>query len=72
MIRPLPDPHATRVQNLVATMIVNDNFAASLDLDVIARFQGFDPVELRAEFARQEAARLTSVPPNVENGVEGK
>ncbi len=44
----------TLMHNQASTLIGNGNTSSSLDLDRIARFQGFDPVEFRAVFARLE------------------
>jgi hypothetical protein len=52
----LPRPGASRVDNLVATMLKHGNASRTLDLPRIAQAQGFDLADLTATFARMETA----------------
>lgn len=50
----LPNPNAPHIDNLIATMLLAGNSSHKLNLDVIARFQGFDAAEFRARFYELE------------------
>lgn len=56
------------IKNCVSTLLAHGNTRGTINLDRIARFQGFDPVALEEEFNRQSMVR--SLTP--ENYVEGK
>lgn len=60
----LPRPGASRIENLVATMLlVPGNGSHSIDLARVAKHQGFDEADLRAAFTRAETA-LSLTPQN--------
>ena len=52
----LPRPGASRIDNLIATLLLQKNRSKWLNLDRIASFQGFDPSEFSARFAHLETA----------------
>jgi hypothetical protein len=52
----LPRPGAPRMDNLIATILQQDNRREWLNLDRIAEHQKFDPDEFRARFAKIETA----------------
>ena len=68
----LPRPGAPVMDNCIATILDCDplNRRKWLDLDRIAHFQGFDPVEFSRRFAELETAKSLQ-PRNCEE-VEGK
>lgn len=61
----LPRPGAPKMDNCIATLIQHGNHAHSLNLDIIADKQGFDPDEFRARFAKIETA-FSLTPKNCE------
>lgn len=52
----LPRIGAPRMDNLIATILKQDNRGKTLNLDRIAHYQGFNPGEFRARFAHLETA----------------
>ena len=70
----LPNPKASRMDNLIATMLLHDNYSWSLKdcgLDRIAAHQGFDPASFKARFLHIETA-FTLKPRNDGETLEGK
>lgn len=70
----LPAPGKPHMDNLIATMLLHDNFSWSLKeggLDRIASFQGFDAGEFRARFCQLETD-FTLRPHNDGETPEGK
>jgi hypothetical protein len=74
----LPRPGAPHMDNLIATILRDQNRAKWLNLDRIADAQGFDRAEFSARFAHLETAweaamfRATSQPSNTFEIPEGK
>jgi hypothetical protein len=66
----LPSPKAPHMDNLIATMLLAGNSSHKLNLDTIARFQGFEAGEFRARFCELETA--WSRKPSNSYEVEGK
>jgi hypothetical protein len=58
------------MHNCIRTLLDNGNGSHSLDLDRIARFQGFDATVFRAAFLEAETER--SMRPSNSYEVEGK
>lgn len=52
----LPRPGAPRMDNLIATILQQDNRREWLNLELIATHQGFDADEFRERFAKIETA----------------
>lgn len=52
----LPHPGAPRMDNIIATLLVNGNGSHRLNLDRIAACQGFNPAEFTCRFAALETA----------------
>jgi hypothetical protein len=52
----VPRPGAPHMDNLIATMWLDGNRAAKLDLDLIADNHGFNRAEFAARFAHIETA----------------
>ena len=61
----LPRPGAPRMDNLIATILQQENRREWLNLDRIAQFQGFEPDEFAARFAKLETA-FSLTPKNCE------
>lgn len=66
----LPRPGASRLDNVIATLLLNGNGSRHLNLDRIASFQGFDAAEFSARFAHLET-QWSLTPRNYETA-EGK
>lgn len=62
-----PRPGASRMANLAATLIHSGNASHHLNLDRIARFQGFDPAEFTALFHAYETEHSMTAAPIVED-----
>ena len=70
----LPRPKAPHMDNLIATMLLHDNYSWSLKdsgLDRIASHQGFDPASFKARFLQLETD-FTLRPRNGGEAPEGK
>lgn len=52
----LPRPGAPHMDNVIATILLQDNRREWLNLDLIAKHQGFEADEFRARFAKIETA----------------
>lgn len=71
----LPDPRASHVENLVATLLLHGNTRATLKVDSLAYHNRdkFSREDLLAEFEKQERAILSKPAPNaIEDNGEGK
>lgn len=68
----LPNPRASYLENLVATMLLHGNTRANLKIDSLVKHNKFTREELLAEFEKQEREVLTKLPPNSTLECEGK
>ena len=65
-----PAPGRPHMDNLICTLLVSGNGSHLLNLDTIAKFQGFDSSEFRARFAELET--VWSMQPNNLEEFDGK
>ena len=70
----LPNPRASYLENLVATLLLHGNTRSTLKIDSLAHHNRdrFTREELLAEFEKQERVFLSKLPPNSAMECEGK